>query len=138
MTITEEQAHALEVLRLIADTHDSEGTLRHELVQISREYTTVRTHLIAAIKGLNRIDGENADDYSGHEELETDLRGMLSSLRSEEIALLELFRNMNEPTEAAQSPTVQDGSNLFANANDATVSGMSDTALLIALDGKAY
>lgn len=102
MTMTKEQAHALEVLRLIADTHDSEGTLRHELVQISREYTTVRTHLIAAIKGLNRIDGKNADDYSGHEELETDLRGMLSTLRSEEIALLELFRNMNEPTEAAQ------------------------------------
>ncbi|NBU11481.1 MAG: hypothetical protein EBS84_21150 [Proteobacteria bacterium] len=78
------------------------------------------------------------DDSATYDELRDDLRQMLRALRSDEIALLEMCGNMNEPIEAAQSPTVQDGSNPFANANDATVSGMSDTALLIALDGKAY
>jgi hypothetical protein len=134
MTISKEQEHALEVLRLIAETDDGEGSLRHELVQMSRDYTTVRNHLIAAIKALRTIDREFGYDEGGHDEVTDDLRGILTTLRCEEIALLELFSNMNEASESF----VHDGSNEFAGKNDVTISGMSDTTLLATLDGKAY
>jgi hypothetical protein len=102
MTISKEQAHALEVLRLIAETDDGSDSLRHELVQMSRDYTTVRNHLIAAIRALRTIDREFGYDEGDHDEVTADISGILTTLRCEEIALLELFSNMNEAPESAQ------------------------------------
>jgi len=130
-----EETHQRDVRLLTSRIDDDE--MRPEMIDISHIYATVRLHLIAAINGLRDIDGYSLDE-SGYHELTMELRSMLDALRSDEIALLELCSNMNEPTETAQSSTVQDGSNLFANANDVIVSGMSDTALLSALDGKAH
>ena len=102
MNISKEQAHALEVLRLIAETDDGSDSLHHELVQMSRDYTTVRNHLIAAIRALRTIDREFGYDEGGHDEVTADISGILTTLRYEEIALLELFSNMNEAPESAQ------------------------------------
>ena len=131
-----EETHQRDVRLLTSRIDDDE--MRPEMIDISHIYATVRLHLIAAINGLRDIDGYSLDESATYDEVRDDLRQMLRALRSDEIALLEMCSNMNEPTETAQSSTVQDGSNLFANANDVIVSGMSDTALLSALDGKAH
>jgi hypothetical protein len=102
MTISKEQAHALEVLRLIAETDNSEGSLRHEMVQMSRDYTTVRNHLIAAITALRTLDREFGFDEMSHDEVTADISSILTTLRCEEVSLLEMVSNMNEAPESAQ------------------------------------
>ena len=131
---TKEQAHRDTVRWHIDGITDADE--RRDITELTRRYEKVRTHLLAAATSLRELDSLNFDDYSHYDELRHDLAMMLRGLRSDEIALLELISNMT--SEAPDAPPVLDGSSEFAGKNDATVSGMSDTALLSALDGKAY
>jgi hypothetical protein len=83
---------------------------------------------------LRELDALNDFDYS--DELCTDISSMLRDLRRDEIAVLEMTASMHSTY--AEESIVHNGSSEFAGKNDATVSGISDTALLSALDGKAY
>jgi hypothetical protein len=131
---TKEQAHRDTVRSHIETISDDET--RRDITDLTSRYEKVRMHLLAAATSLRELDALNFDDYSNYEELRHDLGMMLRGLRSDEIALLELVSEVK--SDADQSPTVQRGSSEFAAKNDVTVSGMSDTALLSALDGKAY
>jgi hypothetical protein len=101
---------------------------------MTRKYETVRTHLIAAAVALRELDALNDFDYS--DELCMDISSMLRDLRRDEIAVLEMTASMHSTY--AEESIVHNGSSEFTGKNDATVSGISDTALLSALDGKAY
>ena len=95
-----EQIHQRDVRLLTSSIDDDE--MRPEMIDISHVYATVRLNLIAAINGLRDIDGYSLDDSATYDEVRDDLRQMLRALRSDEIALLEMCSNMNEPTETVQ------------------------------------
>ena len=95
-----EQTHQRDVRLLTSRIDDDE--MRPEMIDISHTYATVRLHLVAAINGLRDIDGYSLDESATYDEVRDDLRQMLRALRSDEIALLEMCSNMNEPTETVQ------------------------------------
>ena len=97
---TKEQAHRDTVRWYIDGITDADE--RRDMTELTGRYEKVRTHLLAAASSLRQLDALNIDDYSNYDELQHDLAMMLRGLRSDEIALLELSSNMNEPTEAAQ------------------------------------
>ena len=97
---TKEQTHSAQVRLMLSLIDDEE--MRPDIIDISHTYKAVRMHLIAVIQGLRDIDGYSLDDSANYTDLRDDVRQMLLSLRSDELALLELVSNMTDTPETAQ------------------------------------
>jgi hypothetical protein len=92
---TREQRHRDEVRQMSALLDEENAP---HMAPLTAHYQQARAGLRAAIHHLTRLDGLTLDE-GGYHELTMELRSMLDTLRSDEIALLELCGAMSTASE---------------------------------------